>query len=469
MNQKITINQKLPTVVIVGRINVGKSTLFNRLTETSKAIISPIEGTTRDYNLGQVAWRKKIFNLIDSGGVNIDILQNSIVNLINEKPLQNLKPNIIEQEIIKQTKTALAKANLIIMVTDGKTGVLPEDRQLAITLKKMAKPVILVVNKIDRQSQAASTAEFFKLGLGKPWPVSAASGSQVGDFLDELVKQIKWPRGRQPNVKDQTAIKVALIGKPNVGKSSLVNKMLGEERVIVSPLAQTTREPQDTEIIFDKQHIIIIDTAGLRKKTKVHETLEKIATKKTQRMIEQADIVLLVTEANEPLAKQDAYLAGLLKDQGVGVIVVANKWDLIANKTTNTDQQVKNYYQGEFAYLSFAPLIFVSAQTGKNVDKILPLILEVNQESTKKVSPEDLEKLTTALVRHHRPAQAKGNSRPKIYGLTQSGVKPPTFTITVGPRQSLHFSYIRFIENQLRHNFGFKGIPVRIRTRSLKQ
>lgn len=457
---------KLPTVVIVGRINVGKSTLFNRLTETSKALVSKIEGTTRDYNFSTVSWRKKTFALIDTGGVNIGILKHSIQSLLAGKKDKSPKADEIEKEIVAQTKEALKKADVILMVADGQAGLLPEDKELALVLKKLKTPIMLVCNKIDSQKYWPQVNDFFKLGLGTPLPLSAANGSGTGDFLDELVKKIKGTPGRPRKTEEKPGIKVAIIGKPNAGKSSLVNKILGEKRVIVTPIPQTTREPQDTDITYKKQKITLIDTAGLRKQGKIKPGLEKMATKRTLAMLNSADIVLLVTEVNEPLARQDSHLAGLIKDAGAGIIMITNKWDLIEDKDERTDSQIKKQYQAHFPFLSFVPIIFTSAKTGKNVDKILDLILEVEAEKQKEIPQEKLEEIMKKLIRHHRPTQAKGPKRPRVYGLTQTNVNPPEFTVVIGSDQSIQPSYLRFIENQLRHNFGFLGVAVKIKVRT---
>jgi len=461
--------KKLPTVVILGRINVGKSSLFNCLTESGKALVSKIPGTTRDYNLGQVNWRKKTFRIIDTGGVNIDNLKNSISTLLPGKKHQLKKDNTIEKEIIRQTKEALTKADLLIFLVDGQAGLLPEDKELALVVKKLKIPTILVCNKIDNPKYRYQINEFYKLGLGQVWPVSAINGSGIGDFLDELIKKIKNKAGRPKKTIEQRGIKVAIIGKPNVGKSSMVNKILGEKRVIVSDIPQTTREPQDTEIDYSDQKIILIDTAGLRKKAKIEAGLEKMSTKRSLAMIKNADIILLTTEADKPLTKQDEHLAGLIKDSGSGVIVIGNKWDLLPEKNEKTDGQIKRHYQQYLPYLSFAPLIFASAETGKNVDKILDLVLTVYQERQKKISASELEKILKKIIRTHWPTQAMGPLRPHIYSLIQTKTNPQEFTLTVGERQSIHFSYLRFIENQLRQNFGFLGVPVKIKVQTIKQ
>jgi len=460
--------KKLPTVVIIGRINVGKSSLFNRLTETGKALVSKIPGTTRDYNLGQVNWQKKSFNLIDTGGVNIETLKNSIRSLLPEEKNRLKNIDTIEKEIIRQTKEAIAKADLVLMIVDGQSGLMFEDKELALVVKKLEVPTLLVCNKIDSPKYQHQPNEFFSLGLGRPWPVSAINGSGTGDLLDELVKKIKNRPGRPKKSEVKKPIKVGVIGKPNVGKSSLVNKILGENRVIVADTPQTTREPQDTEIDYSGEKIILIDTAGLRKKARIERGLEKMATKKTLTIIKIADIVLFLTEVDKPLGKQDEHLAGLIKDAGAGVIVVANKWDLVPEKDEKIDGEIKKCYQRYFPYLSFAPLIFTSAKTGKNTDKILDLVLSVYRERQKKVPEAELKNILKKILKTHYPTQAKGQLRPHLYGLVQTKTSPQEFTVIVGQKQSIHFSYLRFIENQLRQNFGFLGVPVKIKVKSLK-
>lgn len=463
------IPNKLSTVVIVGRTNVGKSFLFNRLTESGKALVSEIEHTTRDYNTGKVNWRTKTFTLIDTGGVNIDNLKKSIQSLLPGKKVKSLdQVDLIEKEIIEQTKLALAKADLILMVCDGKAGLNPEDKELALVLKKLGKPVFLIVNKIDRLKLHYQVNEFFKLGLGKPFAVSAANGSGTGDMLDELIKKIKGQKGRPKKEEETKPVRIAIIGKPNVGKSSLINKVLGEKRVIVSPMPQTTREPQDTAISYQNKKIILIDTAGLKKQAKIAPGLDSLASRRTLGVLKRASIILFVTDASQPISKQDAALAGLMKDAGAGIVLVANKWDLIPGKTDKSDNLVRSYYQRAFPFLSFAPIIFTSALTGRNVDKILDLALAVNREREKEVSEEDLKTVLKTVIKRQYPAPAEGEKQPHLLSLKQTKTNPPEFTLLLGPKQSLHFSYIRLVENQIRQNLDFLGVPVAIRVDNVK-
>ena len=460
---------KLSTVVIVGRTNVGKSFLFNRLTESGKALVSEIEHTTRDYNTGKVNWRTKTFTLIDTGGVNIENLKKSIQSLLPGKKVKSLdQVDLIEKEIIEQTKLALAKADLLLMVADGKAGLNFEDKELALVLKKLGKPVFLIVNKIDRLKLHHQVNEFFKLGLGKPFPVSAANGSGTGDMLDELIKKIKGQKGRPKKEAGEKPVRIAIIGKPNVGKSSLINKVLGEKRVIVSPMPQTTREPQDTAISYQDKKIILIDTAGLKKQAKIAPGLDSLASRRTLGVLKRASVILFVTDASQPISKQDAALVGLMKDAGAGIILVANKWDLIPGKTDKSDNLVRSYYQRAFPFLSFAPIIFTSALTGRNVEKILDLALAVNREREKEVSDEDLKTVLKTVIKRQYPAPAEGEKQPHLLSLKQTKTNPPEFTLLLGPKQSLHFSYIRLIENQIRQNLGFLGVPVAVKVDNVK-
>ena len=464
------LTRNLSTAVIVGRTNVGKSSLFNRLIESGKALTSKIAGTTRDYNIGTASWQKKTFEIIDTGGVNIDNLKNSIQSLLlAKKGKKTLNPDAIENEIINQTKTALKKADVILMVVDGQAGLMPQDKELALVLKKLDKPVLLVCNKIDSLKYQAGVNEFYRLGLGTPLPVSAANGSGTGDMLDELTKKIKGKPGRLKKSLDVRPIRVAIIGKPNVGKSSLVNKILGEQRVIVSDIPQTTREPQDTEIVYKDKKLLLIDTAGLGRKAKVHPGIEKMAGRRTLGTIKSADIIIFVTEVDKPLTTQDSHLAGLIKDSGAGIIIAANKWDLLEERPEKIDTAIRKFYLGHFPFLSYAPLIFISALTGRGVDKIFDIVLEVNSQREKEVSKTQLKKFLARIVKIHYPAQAKGEKRPHIYDLAQTKTNPPQFTVTVGPEESLHFSYLRFMENQLRQNFGFTGVPINLRVTTLKR
>ena len=466
----IQLRDDKPMVVIVGRVNVGKSRLFNRLTSNAQAIVSPVPGTTRDRNLGEVDWQGKTFTLVDTGGVDVTMIRQSIQALGagKKRAKKILTPATITHSIIGQTRRALQEADLILAVVDGQDGVMPEDRELALVLKRLKKPVLLVCNKIDRLKQRLRIAEFYGLGLGEPQVVSASNGSGSGDLLDEIVNRLQFS-APLPTEEPKPEIRLILLGKPNVGKSSLVNSLLGHERVIVSPEAQTTREPQDTQISYAGHDILLIDTAGLRKQARRKFGIETQATKKTLATLERADVVLFITDAQQPLSAQDSNLAGLLKNQGVGIILVCNKWDVVPDKTTASATTMARRYRTAFPFLSWAPLLFTSAITGHSVPALLEKAIAVAENRRRNLSDAELKILLEQLRHKHLPVAAKGSSRPSVRSLTQTWVNPPTFQVGVGSHDSLHFSYLRFIENWIRGAYNFEGVPIRITVKKDKR
>jgi len=460
-------DKNLPLVVIFGRTNVGKSTLFNALVEKKQALVADIPGTTRDSNIGQVSWGRLSFNLIDTGGI------------IDLKYLtgQSAKTNDIEVKVQQQARQYLDQADLILFLVDNKTGLLPQDKQMALILKKTAdtKKIILVVNKVDSPGQRAKTAEFFKLALGDVIAISAANGSGTGDLLDIVVKRLESRNSQltthHPKVyfknglrvmsyELQDIIKVCIIGKPNVGKSSLLNSLLGYQRVIVSPIPHTTREPQDTDIIYQEKNIKLIDTAGISKKGAKTKGLEKYGIAKSLGMLTKADIALLVLDISEGITHQDAKLIEEILNQQKSLILIANKWDLIKARDT---KKYTNYIYGKLPFTQFVPIQFTSALTGEKVKKILDLILAIDQERKLKLGDSQLNKFLLRLVKIHRPAKGKGVKHPRIYEFKQIAANPPRFIIRLGPKDNIHFSYLRFMENRLRENFGFTGTPITIK------
>ena len=460
-------DKNLPLVVIFGRTNVGKSTLFNALVEKKQALVANIPGTTRDSNIGQVSWGRLSFNLIDTGGI------------IDLKYLtgQSVKTNDIEVKVQQQARQYLDQADLILFLVDNKTGLLPQDKQMALILKKTAdtKKIILVVNKVDSPGQRAKTAEFFKLALGDVIAISAANGSGTGDLLDIVVKRLESRNSQltthHPKVyfknglrvmsyELQDIIKVCIIGKPNVGKSSLLNSLLGYQRVIVSPIPHTTREPQDTDIIYQEKNIKLIDTAGISKKGAKTKGLEKYGIAKSLGMLTKADIALLVLDISEGITHQDAKLIEEILNQQKSLILIANKWDLIKARDT---KKYTNYIYGKLPFTQFVPIQFTSALTGEKVKKILDLILAIDQERKLKLGDSQLNKFLLRLVKIHRPAKGKGVKHPRIYEFKQIAANPPRFIIRLGPKDNIHFSYLRFMENRLRENFGFTGTPITIK------
>ncbi len=454
------IKNDLPIVVIFGRTNVGKSTLFNCLVEKKQALVSNIAGTTRDSNTNEVSWRGKNFILVDTGGI-IDL---------PDKISANKKPNNIEAKVQQQARQYLTLADLILFLVDAKTGLLPMDKQMALFVKKFlkeTKKIILVANKVDNFRQAGEIAEFNKLALGEPWPVSAATGAGTGDLLDLIVKKIKSAKkGDSDEAETPEAIKICIIGKPNVGKSSLLNSILGYERVIVSPEPHTTREPQDMEIIYKEKLIILVDTAGISKKGTKTKGLEKHGIMKSLKALERADIALLVLDINKDITHQDAKLVEEIVERKVSFIIIANKWDLIAKKDT---KEYSNYIYDSFPFAAWAPIHFTSALTGSKVKKILDLVLEVNEGRKIKLGDSQLNKFLLKIVKIHLPAKGKGTKKPHIYELKQIKDNPPKFQLRIGAKDDLHFSYVRFITNRLREKFGFLGTPINIEVNKNKR
>ena len=470
--------KQLPLVVIFGRTNVGKSTLFNCLIEKQQALVSKLEGTTRDSNIGQVSWQGKTFQLIDTGGI-IDLkllLKNPKSPLRSEASeipasqrgernprfvaRRAKSENDIEAKVQQQARDYLQKADLILFLVDNKTGLLPQDKQMALLLKKIftdTKKILLIANKVDSPKQRPKIAEFHKLSLGEPIPVSAANGSGTGDLLDIITKKIKTIKNLKSEILNLKSISVCIIGKPNVGKSSLLNAILGYQRVIVSSTPHTTREPQDTEIAYKDQMIKLIDTAGISKRGTKTKGLEKFGIQKSLSALKKSDIALLILDINQNITHQDAKLIEEITDRKKSLILIANKWDLVEERNT---KQYTNYIYGKLPFAQFAPIQFTSALTGEKTKKILDLILEINEQRQLKLSNSQLSHFLNRVVKIHKPAKAKGTKHPRIYELTQIRTNPPKFEIRIGVKDNLHFSYIRFIENRLREKYGFLGTPL---------
>ncbi len=457
----------LSTVVIVGRRNVGKSALFNRLIEKDKAIVSEIAGTTRDRTEGICRWRGRDLRVIDTGGLDIG------------------NKDGLDREIKKQAHFAIDQADLVIFLVDARVGPQPADKQLAQELQKIQTKVVLAANKAETKELrfAAQNPAWKRLGFDLPLSISALTGQGVGDLLDEIFKQLN-PSSEK--VESKVDLKVSIVGKPNVGKSSLLNKILGEERVIVSPIPHTTREPQDTLFTIEavppsdrrsglpisnqQTHILLIDTAGIRRRAKITPGIEQAGISKTLAIIERSDVVLFIIDGTEPLDAQDKRLAGLLEEKNVGVIVVVNKWDRLPRADVKSGDELKSTVRHWLPGLDFAEVVFVSALTGHNVQKVLPAAMAV-QENRKRVIPEaELAELLPKLVKRHKPTRGRGNTKyPVIRRIEQVGSQPPTFVAWIGSKQSLHQTYLRFIENQLRTYFDFEGTPIRVEARQEKK
>lgn len=449
------IETNLPTVALVGRVNVGKSTLFNKITETSHALVSNIPGTTRTRNVDTATWRGKQFRLIDTGGLTFD----------ESVPL--------EKEIIAQTEIALEEADLIVFVVDIQDDLLPQEKELAKHLRKKQKnkKIVFIANKADTASLRLRVhdGQWLKLGLGEPLPVSASNGSNLGDFLDIIYKNLSKTKFRPKAEKETNFIKVALVGKPNVGKSSLFNTLIGEDRVIVSPMPHTTREPHDTLVKYEKDNFLFIDTAGIRRKTKVSGLLERVGIGKSLETVNKSDIVLLVLDATEPITDQDQQLAGFLKEHTKSVIIVVNKWDQSEENTDEFRNEVKKSIYSCFPHLDFAPIIFVSALTQYRVHQIFPLLQEVWAGRQIAIDEKTLDEFLKKMVHKHLPSRGKGVHHPKILSLKQINANPPIFEIMIKQKTSLHFSYVKFLKNRLREEFGFFAAPIIIKLSKFKQ
>ena len=429
-----------PAVAIIGRPNVGKSTFFNYIVGKRISIVEDTPGVTRDRITADTNWRGRDFTLIDTGGIEPE------------------SDDVILSQMRRQADIAISLADVIIFITDIKQGVTATDEDIALMLRKSKKPVILVCNKSDSYGKApAELYEFYNLGLGDPYPVSAANAKGIGDVLDAIYEKLP-PEEEQD--KDDLTIKVAIIGKPNVGKSSLVNKILGENRVIVSNIAGTTRDAIDSEFENEYGKYVFIDTAGIRRKSKVEDNLEKYSIMRTLLAVERADVCLLMIDANEGVTAQDATIAGEAHEAGKGIIIVVNKWDEYEKENGTLEKYKKDVYN-KLSYLSYAPIIFISAKTGQRVDKLFNMINNVANQNALRVSTSVLNQILNEAIAIVQPPTDKGK-RLRIYYMTQATTKPPTFVVFVNDKKLFHFSYERYLINQLRKEFSLEGTPIRM-------
>jgi len=461
-------------VAIIGRVNVGKSTLFNKLIEQQKALISNIPGTTRDLNFGICDWQGKKFKVVDTGG----IFENKNDKNFTRDSLGE-GGNIINIQVEKKARGIIKKSNLILFLVDAKDGVLKDDRLIAQLLKKSQKPFLLVANKIDKQ-KSFKPEEFKKLGLGEVIGIAAVSGAGVGDLLDKIIKKLKFLPSLEevknktlttcPSVRREVSEKiyVSIIGKPNVGKSLLLNQILGEDRVIVSPIPHTTREPQDTLLEYENNIIELVDTAGIRRKTKVKaKSLESAGIAMSIKALKKSDLVLFVLDISEPLSSQDAQLAGLIIDSGVSIIFVANKYDLL-EIDENSSKKLTIYIQKYFPFMEWAPIIFTSALSGKNTHKILKLILDIYKIRNQKINKQELNNFINNLMKKMPPPRqprkfgSQNKTRAFISKTIQKDTNPPVFEINITNLAEIPESYLRYLENNLRKKFKFEGTPIKI-------
>lgn len=437
-----------PIVAIVGRPNVGKSTLVNRLAGKRVSIVKDTPGVTRDRIYAETEWLGRPFTIIDTGGI------------------EPKTDNQLLQYMRDQALNAIETADVIIFVTDGRTGMTDADAEVGLMLRRSKKPVVIAVNKLDNMRDVSAIYEFYELGLGDPFAISAEQMQGVGDMLDAVVSY--FPEEEEVEEEDET-LRIAVIGKPNAGKSSLVNRLLGEERVIVSDMAGTTRDAIDTRVTFGEKEYIFIDTAGIRRQSKVKEAVEHYSVLRAVTAVERCDIAIVMIDATEGVTEQDAKIAGIAHDNGKGVIIAVNKWDAI-EKDDKTMYQYLHDIDATLSFMPYAQKIFISAKTGQRVDQVFEMIDMVAENQTLRVQTGVLNDILYDAMAMFQPPSDKGK-RLKIFYMTQVSVKPPTFVLFVNDAELMHFSYKRYLENRLRDAFGFKGTPVRfiIRERGEKE
>ncbi|HIW80089.1 MAG TPA: ribosome biogenesis GTPase Der [Candidatus Acetatifactor stercoripullorum] len=436
-----------PIVAVVGRPNVGKSTLFNALAGSNISIVKDTPGITRDRIYADISWLDKTFTLIDTGGIEPE------------------SKDVILSQMREQAQIAIDTADVIIFLVDVKQGLVDADAKVADMLRRSHKPVVLVVNKVDKfDKYMADVYEFYNLGIGDPHPISAINRMGLGDMLEE-VTALFGEAGEEEEEDD--SVRVAIVGKPNVGKSSIINKILGEDRLIVSDIAGTTRDAVDTPLTRNGKNYIFIDTAGLRRKNKVKEELERFMIVRTVAAVERAEVVVLVIDAGEGVTEQDAKIAGIAHDRGKAVIIAVNKWDSI-EKDDKTIYRFTERIRNVLSFMSYAEIVFISAKTGQRLPKLFETIDMVSENHAMRVATGVLNEIMSEAVAMQQPPSDKGK-RLRLYYITQASVKPPTFVIFVNDKELMHFSYTRYIENQIRETFGFRGTPMRFIIRERKE
>lgn len=446
-------------VALVGRPNVGKSTLFNRLIGARTAIVEDLPGTTRDRIYGEAEWTGASFIVIDTGGLEAQKTAEYRAMRPGIAPLARDSARYVT-EITNQAQIAVDEADVIVLVVDGKDGLTAADEDLSEFLQQTTKPILLAVNKSESEARQLNAAEFWTLGIGEPFPISAFHGIGVGDLLDQIVAELDSP---VTDDEDGDAVAIALVGRPNVGKSSLLNTLIGRERAIVSDIAGTTRDPVDTDITYDRQKITLIDTAGIRRRGRVEPGIEKYSVLRSMRSIDRADVALLLIDGVEGVTAQDAHIAGHVLEAYKSVVVLVNKWDIV-KKDTQTMVEYTREVRADLKFLDYVPVLFISALTKQRVQNVLPTAMAVAEERRYRIPTSELNNVIQDA--YHRSPPATKQLRPlRIYYATQASVEPPTFVLFVNEPELAHFSYLRYLENQLRRRHPFVGTPIRIRLR----
>jgi GTP-binding protein len=448
-----------PIVALVGRPNVGKSALFNRIIGQRRAIVEGIPGTTRDRLYGDAEWNGVPFTVVDTGGLEIMTSQKQRKPDDQPEPLSTASVGFID-EIRQQAELAIEEADVVVMVVDVLDDVTPADEDVADVLRRSDKPVLVAANKADNEARRQAAVEFYALGLGEVFAVSALHGTGTGDLLDAVVAVLPVVE----EVEEPEALKIALVGRPNVGKSSLLNKLLGEERAIVSAIPGTTRDATDTYFTWEENPVLLIDTAGIRRRGRIEQGIEKYSVLRAMKSISRADIVVLLLDAQDLVTAQDAHVAGYVLEEKRSIIVVVNKWDLIEKDTYTMDAYTKQV-RTELKFLDYVPVLFASALTGQRVDKLLPLAFEIYQERTMRIPTSELNRLVEEATIRHSPPHKAGKQLKFLYA-TQPSVDPPTFVFFVNDPRLVHFSYERYLENQIRRRYTYAGTPLTLVFRS---
>ncbi|MPW26013.1 ribosome biogenesis GTPase Der [Alkalibaculum sp. M08DMB] len=427
-----------PVVAVVGRPNVGKSTLFNKIAGSRISIVEDTPGVTRDRIFADCEWLGHKFSLIDTGGI------------------EPFSKDIILSQMRRQAQLAIDTADVILLLVDGRVGMTPADLEVSNMIRKTKTPVLLVVNKIETKSLEKDIFEFYNLGLGDPIAISAEQALGLGDLLDEVIKSFEKS---EIDFEEDDRLKIAVLGKPNVGKSTLVNRLLGEERVIVSNIPGTTRDAIDSVFKYYGEEYVLIDTAGLRKKNKIYDDIEKYSIVRAVAAVERADVCLLLIDAETGITEQDAKIAGIAHNRGKAAIIVVNKWDTI-DKDNTTIKSFEKDIRSKLSFMSYAPILYISALDGQRVNKVMETVLQVSNEHAKRITTGLLNDIISEAILLNQPPSDKGR-RLKIYYATQATIRPPTFILFVNTKDILHFSYVRYLENQIRNSFGFVGTPIK--------